>query len=410
MGLPDGVPATRTRPEASANAARHSGLDMTSLFQHRPRPSTAPSKSPSRRYSGPLPGFDNEIVGTSLSTVPRIKPEGSEIARKSQGQMGSILAQNKPRPQVQIASKTDPRPKTAPAFDGPIVHNKSVSVTSTPPRVKPEAADTAALGTTGLVGKLFADSMDAARRKNIENSLKDRIKPKNHIQQNIMRMKKIQKDSREKHKATSPVPIKALWRSEKYENVESRVASHSTWQKKPTPKAPRPNTAPIQTSEEIEIKVNQARKSDFISKNARNAWKPENRIRRSKSSDEIQKAIEIKAKQQNQYDLQIRGTVPDYLVKRKETWAKDKAEKLKHQPDPDCPKGHKVVPEAERRRVLEKLKLSIEDTEKQLCSMPMRQCDTLKYKQRKADLEGKLHELDEAIKIFSKKKVFVRAS
>ena len=42
--------------------------------------------------------------------------------------------------------------------------------------------------------------------------------------------------------------------------------------------------------------------------------------------------------------------------------------------------------------------LAIEDTEKQLCSMPMRQCDTLKYKQRKADLEGKLHELDEAIK------------
>ena len=203
MGLPDGVPATRTRPEASANAARHSGLDMTSLFQHRPRPSTAPSKSPSRRYSGPLPGFDNEIVGTSLSTVPRIKPEGSEIARKSQGQMGSILAQNKPRPQVQIASKTEPRPKTAPALDGPIVHNQSGSVSSTPPRVKPEAADTAALGTTGLVGKLFADSMDAARRKNIENSLKDRIKPKNHIQQNIMRMKKIQKDSREKHKAVS---------------------------------------------------------------------------------------------------------------------------------------------------------------------------------------------------------------
>ena len=66
------------------------------------------------------------------------------------------------------------------------------------------------------------------------------------------------------------------------------------------------------------------------------------------------------------------------------------------------------------------------ELEKELLSLPVRQCDTLKYKQRKMDLEVKLNELDEAIKvayhdfnvfslkvifqIFSKKKVFVRVS
>ena len=44
------------------------------------------------------------------------------------------------------------------------------------------------------------------------------------------------------------------------------------------------------------------------------------------------------------------------LVKRKEKWAEQKKEEEKRKPDPDCPKGHKRVPEEERRKVLEKLK------------------------------------------------------
>ena len=44
------------------------------------------------------------------------------------------------------------------------------------------------------------------------------------------------------------------------------------------------------------------------------------------------------------------------LVKRKEHWAEVQREKEKNKPDPDCPKGHKRVPEEERRKVLENLK------------------------------------------------------
>lgn len=53
------------------------------------------------------------------------------------------------------------------------------------------------------------------------------------------------------------------------------------------------------------------RKENFIAKNARNAWKQENKLKRSKSSEDLRKAIAAKNKQQTMYDLEIRGTVPD---------------------------------------------------------------------------------------------------
>ena len=45
-------------------------------------------------------------------------------------------------------------------------------------------------------------------------------------------------------------------------------------------------------------------------------------------------------------------------MKRKEEWAEKERENEKNKPDPDCPKGHKRVPEDERRKVLENLKKS----------------------------------------------------
>ena len=129
--LSDEAQVARIRPEASKIAARHCGGDMNSVFNHSipaARPSTAPHPvaKQNRKYSGPLPGFENEIVGTSLSTVPRVKPEASEIARKSQGQIGSILKSVNPRPQVQTRSNgvKQGRPQTAPPLKGPIISNQ----------------------------------------------------------------------------------------------------------------------------------------------------------------------------------------------------------------------------------------------------------------------------------------------
>lgn len=43
-----------------------------------------------------------------------------------------------------------------------------------------------------------------------------------HLKDNVRRMRQIQKDARHKQEETKK-PVKALWKSSKYENVSSRV-------------------------------------------------------------------------------------------------------------------------------------------------------------------------------------------
>ncbi|CBY13251.1 unnamed protein product [Oikopleura dioica] len=109
------------------------------------------------------------------------------------------------------------------------------------------------------------------------------------------------------------------------------------------------------------------------------------------------------------YDLQIRGTVPQYLHDRKRELQLSKEEEYaRTHPDPMCPPGHALLPEAQRRETLEKLQAAIADYEAQLATLPVRQCDSLAYKHRKENLEREIYELDEAIKTFSKRKVYVQ--
>lgn len=49
---------------------------------------------------------------------------------------------------------------------------------------------------------------------------------KDHEKENVRRIKEIQKKCKEKERAqehSQPKPVKALWKSQKYENVESKV-------------------------------------------------------------------------------------------------------------------------------------------------------------------------------------------
>lgn len=48
-----------------------------------------------------------------------------------------------------------------------------------------------------------------------------------------------------------------------------------------------------------------------------------------------------------------------YLTHRKAEWARIEEEKLKNQPDPDCPEGHIRMPDSEKLETLANLKKSI---------------------------------------------------
>ena len=110
------------------------------------------------------------------------------------------------------------------------------------------------------------------------------------------------------------------------------------------------------------------------------------------------------------------------LKARKQQWARDEDQKRINQPDPDCPPGRLfnletfpsafvsgmvLIDEEERLETLAILQDNYAKAQKELSRMPL-QIETQGQKKRQTLLEGKLQELEGALKIFSRKKVYVK--
>uniref|UniRef100_A0A8C3UPV6 Enkurin domain containing 1 n=1 Tax=Catharus ustulatus TaxID=91951 RepID=A0A8C3UPV6_CATUS len=215
---------------------------------------------------------------------------------------------------------------------------------------------------------------------------------------------------------SQPKPVKALWKSQKYENVESKVkAKLQETSPSPNPEAvnflraysrcgsgikpcrplsPRPVRAKVE-----------GRSIDFIRHNACTAKRAP--LRRSQSLQALAELLQQKHREQEEYNTKQKGHVPQYLLERKELWRRQMEERLRNLPDPDTPPGHTMMPESQRLDTLGSLKQSQEQLIKDLVLLPMRG-DSLKMQKRRIELERKLSQIDEAIKIFSRPKVFIK--
>jgi len=100
------------------------------------------------------------------------------------------------------------------------------------------------------------------------------------------------------------------------------------------------------------------------------------------------------------------GRVPEYLEERKQQWEDEAAERRRRAPDPSCPPGMMVMPEEERVATLETLMKSKKECMSQLERMPF-VIETPSMKRKQDALESKMKEIENAIGIFSKKKVYV---
>lgn len=100
------------------------------------------------------------------------------------------------------------------------------------------------------------------------------------------------------------------------------------------------------------------------------------------------------------------GRIPDYLIQRKIARAKQELEELANAPDPDCPPGMQLMPEHERQATVRLLGANREAVLVQINKMPL-SCDTFGLKRKKGLLEAQLKEIEDAIKIFSRPKVFI---
>lgn len=100
------------------------------------------------------------------------------------------------------------------------------------------------------------------------------------------------------------------------------------------------------------------------------------------------------------------GRIPKYLLERKEQWAREEEERRLNAPDPDCPPGMMLLDEDERLRTLRVLRKSLDEARLQMNHLPLR-IETPSQIRRKNALEAKLQDIEDAINVFDRSKVYV---
>ncbi|XP_038133176.1 enkurin domain-containing protein 1 isoform X2 [Cyprinodon tularosa] len=294
-------------------------------------------------------------------------------------------------------------------------HSYSTRTPSCRPRIGPNATHILERGQKGVVGELLRlDQFSATPVPKHKQKVHDFGK------ENVRRLREIQKRCKEQEAEriqTRSIPVKALWTSTKYQNVPSRfmaqleVSSPSVkpqcqkflraHSKAGSPTLPRPSTVALQRSasssstQDHDLMV-RGQTIDFVKHNARAAGKTN--LRRSQSLTNLKDKPVPSA---------VKGQVPLYLEERKQQWRKEEEERKRNAPDPSIPAGHSLMPESERQEKLKSLKDTHRSLVTELLSLPLK-TDSLSVRTRRAQLDYTLSEIEEAIKIFSRDKVYVK--
>ncbi|POM70232.1 Enkurin-like domain containing hypothetical protein, partial [Phytophthora palmivora] len=159
-------------------------------------------------------------------------------------------------------------------------------------------------------------------------------------------------------------------------------------------KAPVPSLRELEQRDEELAKITKRERVDFVNANA---W------------EVIKKAPNIRIEEQQLHPVNPNyGRIPRYLLERKEQWAREEEERRRNAPDPDCPPGMVLLDEDERVRTLDVLRKSLTEAQLRMNSLPLR-IETFNQIRRKNELEAKLQEIEDAIKVFDRTKVYVAA-
>ncbi|MBN3297912.1 ENKD1 protein, partial [Amia calva] len=270
-----------------------------------------------------------------------------------------------------------------------------------PPRVRPNATHILERGQRGVVGSLLqleGIALDPGPPKH-------RKEVRDHGKENVRRLREIQRRCREREAERGGVaagPVRALWRSPKYDTVPSKVmsqlqVSRGQEDSEYTIRAYTYLNHTIIFSVQMVVR---GRSVDFVRHNALAAFRG-----RSRSCDPAER--QRRERERAPSPSQPRGVVPQYLQERKQQWRQEEEEKRRSAPDPSVPPGHTQLPEVERQETLNSLKETQRSLVRELLSLPVR-ADTLSMQSRRAELDRKLSEVEEAIKVFSRPKVYIR--
>ncbi|XP_068706054.1 enkurin domain-containing protein 1-like [Montipora foliosa] len=292
-------------------------------------------------------------------------------------------------------------------------------------RVKPEALSNA-IRNQRTLAQLF----NPQARPCYIGSRPSSAQPKNFAKENVHRIKEMQKANREKQKeANTNEPVKAVYKPGKFDHVDSKVAqdvkappappqrsNSATFLRAGSRNGPpvkdRPTSCQPVIPREMKLTVPKATIAKEHQPKIKDVNHIHENVRRAPSPlrprpPAVLAAEQLEVKKQESEKRYRRGKVPKYLKIRQEQWKQEEATRIANTPDPSIPPGHNLMPTDERLQTLDSLRKNHEELVVQLNALPVR-VDTLRVKTRKSELERKLVEIEDAIKIFSRPKVFVK--
>ena len=242
-------------------------------------------------------------------------------------------------------------------------------------------------------------AMNPAAGSNVREMQRRRgVKPTDHHRQNLAKLRE-QSAKNQARKLKEAAEKDAMMKSHigAAERAAQRARAASS---RPASAAPRP---PTTVSREESVYG-----TDFVRQNstmtvAEAAAKGKERVAEMRrAEEETRRANDFIAKRDY-------GRVPDYLVERKLELAERERERREKEELAHIPPGMRVLPEDERLRTLEILAENRQDVEEKLLALPIAEDGTPVVHRRKAELEARLAEIEDAQRIFGRSTVLVRA-
>ncbi|XP_025419543.1 uncharacterized protein LOC112689883 isoform X2 [Sipha flava] len=178
------------------------------------------------------------------------------------------------------------------------------------------------------------------------------------------------------------------------------------------PKSEKLDTATIQMNHKNTAAVQTERsESDCSNYVSKNSLKP---LKKDEINLKTKHSVGFK---ENATSYHQPGEIPKYLKDRKVLKEKNEKETQKKLAirrelgldDPACPPGHLLLPEPERLEHLSKIKKDYNHLLTQLNMLPV-SSDSYKMKEKRKNLENELDKLQLGIKLFSRKKLYVKMS